>query len=114
MPINTATSSPILTLSYTAGEDLPAYRAINFDGELTDDGAELLGVTDLAWSTGEVASVIAIGAPIMEASGAISKGDSIVLATDGKDAAFGGSGTKIGFALNDAADGGYVKVLIRK
>lgn len=114
MPINTATSSPVLTLSYTVGEDLPAFRAINFDGELTDDGAELLGVTDLAWSTGEVASVIVIGAPIMEASGAVSIGDSIILDTGGKAKAYAGTGTKIGFALNSAADGGYVKVLIRK
>jgi hypothetical protein len=97
-----------------AGEDLPAYRAVNFDCELTNDGGEFFGATDLEWREGETASVIALGAPIMEASGAVSKGDSIILDTGGKAKAFGGSGTKIGFALNSAADGGYVKVLIRK
>lgn len=114
MPINKATSSPVLTLSQTAGEDLLAYRAINFDGELTDDGDDFLGVTDLEWREGEIASAIALGAPIMEASGAVSKGDNIVLDTGGKAKAYAGSGAKVGFALNSAADGGYVKVLIRK
>ena len=114
MPINKATSSPVLTLSQTAGEDLLAYRAVNFDGELTNDGSEFLGATDLEWREGEVASVIALGAPIIEASGAVSKGDSITLDTGGKAKAYAGSGTKIGFALNSAADGEYVKVLIRK
>jgi predicted RecA/RadA family phage recombinase len=105
---------PAGAIPVTLTGDVPQFRVVDVDGAVTNDGAEVIGAyQDIDALTGDTVSIYTRGVFALEASGSISKGDAVVPATGGKVSTFSGSGTKIGFALEDIADGGVGQILYR-
>lgn len=110
MPINNLTNSPLLTLTVTASEDLPTNRFIDYTGNVCTAASPALGATELAWLSGESASVIVQGIAILATGSALFAGDDIVVGTDGKAVAQEGSDPVVGRAMHDAATNDFVRV----
>lgn len=112
MPINNLTNNPLLTLTVTASDDLPTNRFVDYAGGLCAANGAALGATELAWLSGESASVIVQGIAILETEDALFAGDDVCVGTDGKAAGQGGSFPVMGRAMQDAAADDFVRVLL--
>lgn len=112
MSVNNLTYNPLLTITKTAGEDLPANRFVGYDGNLCAANEVALGTTELAWSNGEKASIIVEGIVILESASTFFAGDDVCTGADGKAVAQAGSNPVVGKALSNASSGGYVQVLL--
>lgn len=112
MPINNLTYNPLMTLTVTAGEDLPANRFIDFDGNLCSANEQALGASEIAWNDGDVASVIVQGIAIIESAAELYAGDDICTAAGGKAVGQTGSNPVVGKAIDDCVSGDYLRVLL--
>ena len=112
MPINNLTYDPLLTVTIKAGEDLPTNRFVDYTGNLCSAAEAALGATEIAWNDGDTASIIVQGIAIVETADDLYAGDPVCTGTGGK--AIGQSGTNpvVGRALDDAASGDYLRVLL--
>jgi len=82
---NDKTTIPVGILSIKAIENLPANRAINFNGGLCGLGEKILGVTTKSWKVGEIASICFSGIAVVETNSAISTiGSEIIADSQGK------------------------------
>lgn len=99
-----------VAINKTASGAVAINRAVNADGEETDDGAEMIGFSMNAAADGGELKVSMSNLIKIEAGGSISSGDSVVLDTGGKAVSFGGSGTKIGIAVVGGTNGEIITV----
>lgn len=112
MPINNLTYNPLLTITVSAGEALPANRFVDYSGNLCSAAEAALGATEIAWNSGDTASIIAQGIAIIETADDFYKGDEVCTGTGGKAVAQSGSDPVAGRALDDASSGDYLCVLL--
>jgi len=110
MALNTKTYQPLQSLSVEAAVYIPAFRFISVSGTLCGDNTRAMGVSEVEWLPGQFAQVVSLGTITVEAASAISQGDDITSAADGK-ARKANTGEKVnGRALDSAASGGFVKI----
>ena len=106
-------------VSYPASETLEAYRLVTLldTGQLAynDAATKPLGATEYpALEVGQVTGVRLLnteGTVEIEAAGAVSLGDDVIAANDGKVTVASGAGVLIGLALVDATAGGVVELI---
>ena len=110
MSLTGKTYNPLLSLTIKAQSDLPHSRFIGFDGNPCAEGAPALGVTEIAWNSGQYAQVIAVGTAVVEASGTIVAGDSITSDTNGTARKAVTDDAVNGRAINAAESGGFVTI----
>ncbi len=102
---------PILRLTVTATESLPAQKFISIAGGLCTGTQKALGVSDYPVLNGEQTSVIAIGTAIVRASGTIAKGAVVSADSSGNAKAIESGETPLGIAISPKV-GDFVEVLI--
>jgi len=97
------TEQPILITSITAAVDLSSSKNlfINFAGNICGIGAKPLGVLNANTNIGEAAPVTCSGIALVYSNAAISQGDKIQSAANGKAQTFV-VGEASGFALDSA------------
>lgn len=103
--ITDKTYSPVLRLTVQAAEELPAYRFVNYAGELCGAGEKALGITDYPALSGEFVSLIVLGTAIIECSEAITGGAQISSDAVGKGQILGEGETSNGYAIADSSNG---------
>ena len=113
MPINNLTYNPLLSVTISATEALPANRFVGFDGTLNSAGEQMFGVTEIAWNSGDKASLIVQGIAILETAAAFFAGDEVCTAADGKATPQAGTDPVAGIALEDCSSGDYLRVLLK-
>lgn len=112
MPVNNKTYKPILNLTLKANEDVPAFRLVDFNGNISANNEKSLGVVDIEYKTGDEMSVIALGTATVETLGAITKGTDVASAADGK-ARTATPGEKIiGRALDTCTGADFIRILL--
>ncbi len=75
----------ILTLTYKASGAVEAYRAVGFDGaQATIRGQKVIGVSGRDAPSGSYSDVDAVGTTIVRCGGTFSKGDSLIVDTQGR------------------------------
>lgn len=112
MAKNTSTYHPVQALTIQAAADLPAFRFVNFAGELCAAETKSAGVTELEWLQGDDASIVNLGVMPVETSAAITKGQDVSSDADGKAKPAPADTPVNGRALKDADAGDYVKVIL--
>jgi len=110
MALNTKTYQPLHSLSIQAVPDIPAFRFVNFSGELCANNTRALGVSEVDWTAGQYAQVVTLGTITVEASAAITLGDDITSSADGK-ARKATTGEAVnGRALESGIAGDFVRI----
>lgn len=103
----------ILSLSITASAAVLAQTCVGFDGAPTAEDAAVFGVSHFDQAAGREVTCMVLGVAVLKATGAITKGARVMSsATAGAKAAGATPANPIGRALNDAADGENVRVLL--
>lgn len=110
--ITDKTYSPVLRLTVQAAEELPAYRFVNYAGELCGAGEKALGITDYPALSGEFVSLIVLGTAIIECSEAITGGTQISSDSVGKGQILGEGETSNGYAIADSSNG-YTTIILK-
>ncbi|MFP4527294.1 MAG: DUF2190 family protein [Candidatus Kapaibacterium sp.] len=110
MALHNKTYQPVQSLTVAAAEDLPAYRFVAIGGSLCTAGELALGVTDLAWLSGENASVVSLGTIVVETSGAVTAGDDVAADASGKAKTAEAGNAINGRALDGTTGAGFVKI----
>jgi hypothetical protein len=110
--ITDKTYSPVLRLTVQAAEELPAYRFVNFAGELCGAGEKALGVTDYPALSGEFVSLIVLGTAIIECSEAITAGAQISADAVGKGQVLGEGESSNGYAVT-AASNDFATIILK-
>jgi hypothetical protein len=101
---------PAQMLSIKAQEDLPTKRFVSPNGYLTGSGLIAIGVTELNWQKGNMASIISLGTAIVECFEAIAIGDKVSSAATGKAKKITNGDEVLGVALCAASSSGFVKI----
>lgn len=109
--ITDKTYSPVLRLTIQAAESLPAYRFVNFTGNLCTEGEKALGVTDYPALSGELVSLIVLGSAILECDGVVSTGDKITASSLGKVKLLE-TGVENGYAISGNS-GDYATIILK-
>ncbi len=112
MSLNNKTYQPVQSISLEAGEDLPAFRFISHLGTLCADESRAVGVTEVDWLSGEMASVVTLGTMTVETAGTISIGADLTSAALGKAKTAEAAEPVNGRALDSCSGAGYVKIKI--
>jgi len=110
MALNTKTYQPLHSLTIKALQDIPAFRFVNFAGELCTNNTRALGVSEVDWTAGQYTQVVSLGTITVEASAAIALGDDIASSADGKARKALAGETINGRALEAALAGEFVKI----
>lgn len=103
--------TPILTLTRVAAEKITAHQAITATGAIAAAGEVAIGFSTTDAEMGDYFAVDAIGTSSGIASAAISAGDELEVAAEGK-LATKTTGKRVGIALFDAATDEGFEVLI--
>ena len=106
------TYQPVQAVSVEAGEDLPAFRFVSHLGTLCEEDGRALGVTDVDWLSGELASVITLGTIPVETLTTVDAGDDVTSAAEGKAKTVTGDEEINGRAIDSCSGAGYVKIKI--
>ncbi|OGU58942.1 MAG: hypothetical protein A2X64_02850 [Ignavibacteria bacterium GWF2_33_9] len=109
--ITDKTYNPILRITITAAEDLPANRLVDFNGNLAADEI-FLGVTDYPALAGESVSLIVLGSAIVECTGTILAGGDVAISSNGIVKPFEVGDTILGRSINGNS-GNYITLLLR-
>lgn len=84
MSANNKTYQPAHITSVEAQEAIPANRFVSHTGGLCTAETKSLGVSEIEWDSGDVASVVTLGIMPVECSATISAGDNVTSDADGK------------------------------
>ena len=104
---------PILALTIAATATLVAERFVTAAGAVPAADANVLGVVRQAAVSGDKVTVDVLGTAIVEAGGAITKGDTLKVDNTGKVITWATSGAKVGLALQAASGAGqFIEVLL--
>ena len=110
MSTHNKTYQPVQLLTVQATADLPAYRFVSNAGALCIEGARALGVTEIDWLDGELASVVSLGTIVVESSEAINAGADVSSDTDGKAKTAELNEAVNGRAIDSCAGAGFIKI----
>ncbi|TNE35953.1 DUF2190 family protein [bacterium] len=113
MSINNLSYDPLLTLTIKANEDLPANRFVDYSGYLSIPTGNALGATEIAWNSGDIASIIIEGIVIIETANSFTVGDDVCTGTGGKATTQSGTDPVVGKALDTVSSGAYLRVLLK-
>lgn len=105
------TYHPVQTISVEAIADLPACRFVSYDGDLCAEGDQALGISEISWESGDMASVINLGIAVVECSATVAKGESLTVSTNGMARPALTSEVICARALESVTGAGYVKVV---
>lgn len=102
---------PLLRLTLTATEAIPAFKFVSINGGICTSSQKALGVSDYPVLSGEQTSVIALGTAIVQASGSINKGSVVSADASGNAKAIESGEEPLGVAITDKV-GDFVEILI--
>lgn len=103
----------VLSLAITAAAPILAATCVGFDGEPAGEDEAVFGIAHFDQAAGREVTCTVLGVMPLKATGAITKGARVISsATAGAKAAGATPANPIGRALNDAADGEQVRVLL--
>ncbi len=102
---------PLLRLTITAAEAIPAHKFVSINGGLCTGSQKALGASDYPVLSGEQTSVIALGTAILQATGSISKGTLVAADATGNAKPIESGESPLGIAISDKV-GDFVEVLI--
>ena len=106
-------SIPLLVLNVVAGGALATARGVTAAGAYPTAGAGIRGVTRTsAGASGDLVPLTVIGTEIMEAGGTVTKDAAQMIDATGKVLNWTATNVVVGYALNAAASGGMVEVLL--
>lgn len=106
-------SFSLLVLSVVAGGALATARGVTAAGAYPSAGAGIRGVTRTsAGASGDLVPIDVIGTTLMEAGGTVTNNGPVKCDASGRAIDQGGTGVIVGYALNGAASGGMVEVLL--
>jgi len=112
MSLQNLSYKPIMTLSIKAGEDIPKYRFVDYEGNIAGAGEKALGVTMFSYKANQTASTITLGTAIIETAGAISIGDIVTSDANGKAVVIDTDDEANGRALTACTAAGFITILI--
>ncbi len=101
---------PLQSLNIRAAEDLPGFRFVSHLGTLCVADTRALGVTEVDWLRGELASVVSLGTIPIQTTTSVNAGDDVTSDADGKGKAAISSEPVNGRALDSCSGAGYVKI----
>jgi hypothetical protein len=110
--IPTLAYQPVMRLSITANTDIPAFKFVDFSGNLCSNTIKSLGVSDFAALSGDLTSIITIGTAILQTSEAIARGGLVASDTTGNAKNWVAGDEVQGIAVA-ASEGNYVVVLLK-
>lgn len=110
MAVNDKTYQPVHSITLKANEDLPAFRFVSHLGTLCANESRAVGVTDVNWIMGELASVVTLGTIAIETSTTVLLGEDITSAAEGKAKPAEGDAPVNGRALDTTQGPGFVKI----
>ncbi len=110
MAVNDKTYHPVQAISVKALEDLNAFRFVSHLGSVCALDSKALGVSEVDWVTGEMASVVSLGTIAIETSTTVNVGDKITSDATGKAKPVTGSEELNGRALNSCTGAGFVTI----
>ena len=110
MENNNGTYCPILKLSLTAGEDIPAFRFVSYSGMLCEGDNYPIGVSETDWNSGDTMSVVSLGTAIVKASGSLSAGTPVTTSTDGLAAAASSDDPIYGVSTGAVSASGFATI----
>lgn len=109
---NKTSFSPVQVITLEAGADTPEHRFIGFDGSISNDPENVVGVSYLNVKRFDSMPIITLGTAIIETSEVIEKGDKVSATTDGK-AKITGEDEKVnGRAISNSTSNGFVTILL--
>ncbi len=103
---------PILTSTIIAAAAIAEDQLIGFDNQPAAADAPVKGIAHNDAATGEAVSILHIGLRDLVAAGAISSGDLVKSDANGNPITHGGVGASFARALDDAAQGDRIQLLI--
>lgn len=112
MAINNKTYQPIQQVSIEAIEDLPAFRFVSHLGSICESEGKSLGVAEVNWLSGEIASVVTLGTIAIETMTSVNVGDNLTSGTEGKAKPASGTEPINGRALDSSSGSDFVRILI--
>ena len=110
MAVNDKTYHPVQAISVKALEDLNAFRFVSHLGSVCAVDSKALGVSEVDWVNGEMASVVSLGTIAIETSTTVNVGDKITSDASGKAKLVAGSEELNGRALNGCTGAGFVTI----
>jgi hypothetical protein len=112
MSVNNKTYQPLLKLTLKANQDVPAFRFVDFNGNRCGNNVKALGCSDIGYNSGDSMSIIAVGTATIETSGAITKGNDVASATDGKGRSASPGEKVVGRALDTCTGADFIRILL--
>lgn len=104
------TYQPVQHISIRAAEDLPGFRFVSHLGTLCNADTRALGVTEVDWLSGELASVVTLGTIPIQTTTTVNAGDDITADLYGKGKTVESSEPVNGRALDSCTGAGFVKI----
>lgn len=101
----------VMTHTVVATAAIFAHRFVTLDGVHATAAGNAFGVSATDAKEGDPLAVDCLGSSVVEASGAIAKGDAVEVGADGT-AVAATAGTPVARALQAAADGDLIEVFI--
>jgi hypothetical protein len=108
------TYAPGETLKITAAEALEPYRVIKASGAYANANEAGIGVTEIAWDSGDLATIITSGTAMVECSEAVTAGGWLSCAADGKVKALDAAEHKLGICLTPTSGAGFTTILLKQ
>ncbi len=112
MAINNKTYQPVQAVSIRAVEDLPAFRFVSHLGSLCAQDSKSLGVTEVDWVNGELASIVTLGTIAIETITSVDVGDNLTAANEGKAKSVSSNEPVNGRALESTSGAGFVRMIL--
>jgi hypothetical protein len=104
--------TPTQRLTLLAEEDLEPYRMVNVGGVYADEDEQMIGVTEIENNSGDWIDIITEGTCIVETSEAVTAGEWVSAAADGKGKVQDGGEASLGIAKTTVNGAGYIEVQI--
>lgn len=112
MSIPGITGIPKGYVRIAAAEALEPFRFIKVSGEYADANEQMIGVTEVAWDSGDQASLIFAGIAIVETSEAVTAGNWLSADGSGKAKELDAAEATAGIALDTLTGAGFTRVLL--
>ncbi len=112
MDKHSVTYQPLQALCVKAAADLPACRFVGYNGNLCAEGAKALGVAEVDWLSGELASVVSLGTIAIETATSVNLGDAVTSDSLGRAIPAETGKSVNGRALKTLSGAGFIKIML--
>ncbi len=109
--MHSITNQPVQAITVQAKETLYKNRFVNHLGSLCRQDQKALGVSELNWNVGELASVVSLGTIAVETATTIYAGDNVVSDNNGR-AKTAGGGSVNGRAMESTTGADIIKIVL--